>query len=307
MLDNNGLHMRAAFFRFIRAYFFDLGFLEVTTPLRQPVYIPESTIIPLQSEDQFLQTSPELCMKRLLASGCEKIFQVCHCFRKDECGQLHLEEFQMLEWYRKGDDYITLMADCENLLGYLVTEFEKSQLTASEQERSGLLHGVDLQVPWQRLTVRDAFLKYSSTTVEKAVAEDLFDEILVEYIEPHLGYGSPLFLYDYPTELASLAKKKEDDETVAERFELYIKGVEVANGFSELTDEVEQRQRFTSEIASIKADKTTEVNMPERFLRDLELLDSAAGIALGLDRLFMLLMNYTSVTEAVSFAPDDFL
>ncbi len=307
MLDNNGLQMRAAFFRFIRAYFFDSGFLEVITPLRQPVYIPESNIIPLQSEDQFLQTSPELCMKRLLASGCEKIYQICHCFRKDECGQLHLEEFQMLEWYRKDSDYSALMIDCENLLRRLAMELDTLQVSSSEQNRIEFFQGVELYAPWQRMTVKDAFLQYSPTTVEKALGENLFDEVLVEYIEPHLGYGSPLFLYDYPAECASLAKKKNDDETVAERFELYIKGVEVANGFSELTDAAEQRQRFILEIASIKANIKGEVNMPERFLRDLELLESAAGIALGLDRLFMLAMNYTSVSAGVSFAPGDFL
>lgn len=306
MLDNNGLHMRAAFFRFIRAFFFDSGFLEVSTPLRQPVYLPESNIIPLQSEEQFLQTSPELCMKRLLAGGCEKIYQICHCFRKDECGQLHLEEFQMLEWYRKDSDYSALMTDCENLLRFLASELERLQI-ASQQDHIDFFQGTELNAPWQRMTVKDAFLRYSSTTVEEALADNIFDEILVEYIEPHLGYGSPLFLYDYPAELASLAKKKDDNETLAERFELYIKGVEVANGFTELTDAVEQRQRFALEIASMKANQAGEVNMPERFLRDLEFLESAAGIALGLDRLFMLAMNYPCVSEAVSFAPGDFL
>ena len=119
MLDIEGLHFRAALLAAIRHFFTGLGFLEVDTPLRQPVLIPESNIVPLTSEGQYLQTSPELCMKRLLAAGCTEIFQICPCFRKGERGRLHLEEFTMLEWYRVGADYRRLMADCEMLLRHI--------------------------------------------------------------------------------------------------------------------------------------------------------------------------------------------
>ena len=116
MLDPQGLRIRAALFSAVRLFFTAQGFLEVDTPLRQPVIIPESNIVPLTADGQYLQTSPELCMKRLLAAGCPRIFQICPCFRKDERGRRHLEEFTMLEWYRRDADYHALMTDCEDLL-----------------------------------------------------------------------------------------------------------------------------------------------------------------------------------------------
>ena len=199
--------MRAAFFRLIRSFFYQHAFLEVDTPLRQPVYIPESNITPIVSEKEFLQTSPELCMKRLLAAGSNKIFQICHCFRKEERGRLHLEEFQMLEWYRTGTDYHQLMADCEDLLRFLLAnlvEFQASQGIAGRP----FFAGINLEQTWQRLTVAEAFDRFSPMKLHQALRDGKFDEILVEYIEPQLGISSPVFLYDYPVELGSLAKKK---------------------------------------------------------------------------------------------------
>ena len=305
MLDSHGLHLRAAFFRCIRSFFYQQGFLEVDTPLRQPVYLPESNIVPLASEQLYLQTSPELCMKRLLAAGNSKIMQICPCFRKEERGRLHQEEFQMLEWYRTGADYHQLMLDCEELLRFLM----KSLL----QQRPGggagqqFFSGVTLAARWQRMTVAEAFSRYSPIPLQQALKEDRFDEILVECIEPHLGNGAPVFLYDYPVELGSLARKCRDNPAVVERFELYLHGVELANGFSELTDAEEQRARFVDEIATIKGSTGREVTMPERFLTDLRHLDTAAGIAMGLDRLFMIAMNRQHISEAVTFSSEDFL
>lgn len=298
--------MRAAFFRCIRAFFYHHGFLEVDTPLRQPVYIPESTIIPVTSEKQYLQSSPELCMKRLLAAGHDQIFQICPCFRQDEKGRLHLEEFQMLEWYRLGADYHQLMADCERLVRFILIELGEFRESAGMAEKK-FLAGVDTDQFWQRLTVAEAFAQYSPLPLSQALQGDTFEEILVEYIEPHLGTVVPTFLSDYPIECGSLARKKADNPAVVERFELYVNGVEIANGFSELTDAVEQRARFVDEIDVLLSTTGKKVRMPERFLADLDQLDSAAGIALGLDRLFMQVMNYSHITEAVSFSPDDFL
>lgn len=130
--------------------------------------------------------------------------------------------------------------------------------------------------------------------------------MLTEHVEPHLGLDVPVFLYAYPVQLAALAKKCTNNQNVAERFELYVKGVEVANGFSELTDENEQRLRFQQEIATIRKSSTRKADMPERFLQDLGKIGEAAGIALGADRLFMLAMNYPDITSAVTFAPGDF-
>lgn len=305
MLSIERLHLRAAFLRSIRSFFSQQGFLEVDTPIRQPVSIPESNIQPFVSEGHFLQTSPELCMKRLLAHGCERIFQIAHCFRKGECGRLHLEEFQMLEWYRTGCDYFQLMTDCERLLRFVVDELYRPENAFPADVPGSLLTGVDLSGTWPRLTVAEAFHRYSPVALDRALEKDRYEEMLVEFVEPALGYDRPVFLCDYPTQLASLARKSSSNPMVAERFELYIKGVELANGFSELTDEVEQRQRFQTEIAAIRERDGREAAMPERFLEDLAGLDMAAGIALGLDRLFMLSLNTASISSAVTFCPED--
>jgi len=298
--------MRAAFFRLIRSFFYRNDFLEVDTPIRQPVYIPESNIIPIASENEYLQTSPELCMKRLLAAGNSKIFQICHCFRKEEKGRLHLEEFQMLEWYRTGADYHQLMSDCEALLRFLLAQLRELQAPATIAEYP-FFSGIELGDKWERLTVADAFLQYSPIEMDQALREGKFDEILVEYIEPQLGSSSPVFLYDYPVEFGALARKRSDNITVAERFELYINGVELANGFSELTDAKEQQARFTHEIVTIKANTGHDVCMPVRFLSDLEKLDTAAGIAMGIDRLIMIAMNHQRVEKVITFSTEDFL
>lgn len=302
MLSVERLHLRAAFFRAVRSFFHSLGFLEVDTPIRQPVYIPESNIELLSSETYYLQASPELCMKRLLAHGCERIFQIGHCFRKGESGRLHLEEFRLLEWYRTGCDYYQLMTDCEQLVRFIVA-FMKDFLP---QMADSFLPGVDLQATWKRLAVVDAFQLYSPCSLDQALVNDQFEEMLVEYVEPRLGLQSPVFLYEYPAQLASLARRSEKNSNIAERFELYIKGIELANGFSELTDAVEQRHRFSAEIAAIRDKHGLDAEMPERFLEDLDKLDSAAGIAFGIDRLFMLILDCSSISSAVTFSPEDF-
>lgn len=287
------LHQRAAFFQAIRRFFQGQGFLEVDTPVRQPLVIPEQNIVPIPSAGHFLQSSPELYMKRLLAGGCEKIFQICHCFRSGERGRLHLEEFVMLEWYRLDCGYTKLMGDCECLF-----EFLESRVTPWH-------FPVSLCTPWQRITVEDAFHKYCSMTPAQALDQGIFDLLLVEKVEANLGDKTPTFLYDYPLELASLARSKVENPGIAERFELYVAGVELANGFSELTDPVAQRARFMEEYAGMENFPEGEKKMPELFLKDLGKIESAAGIAMGLDRLFMLISGQGSVDDAVTFAPDD--
>lgn len=289
MLDVEGLHLRAAFFQAIRSFFQEQGFLEVDTPIRQPLIIPEHNIIPVPSANHFLQTSPELYMKRLLASGCEQIFQICRCFRYGERGRLHLEEFVMLEWYRLDADYTDLMLDCEKLFRFVVSEMADCSLP------------VELHEPWERMTVEQAFCEYCSVSAVQALQEDRFDLLLVEEIEPHLGLQKPTFLYDYPLELASLARPKVSQPEVAERFELYVAGIELANGFSELTDPVQQRGRFEEEYGKMDRNLEKSAKMPELFLQDLEDIDQAAGIAMGLDRLFMLLLGRECLDDAVTF------
>ena len=307
MLDLQGLRFRAAFFHSLRSFFVRQQFLEVDTPIRQPLLLPELNIEPLASEGWFLQASPELCMKRLLAAGCSRIFQLCNCFRKGERGRLHLEEFTMLEWYRLDAGYEDLMVDCEALLCFLLADLGGVPPCAvSHESLRGGNRIISLHPPWERLSVHEAFARYSPVSVEQALAADTFDEILVEHVEPRLGVERPLFLYDYPVELGSLARRKDGFPHLAERFELYINGIELANGFSELTDSHEQRHRFELELALMDEDRRKRSRMPERFLQELTGLDRAAGIALGVDRLLMLLMGKGSVGEVVSFAPEEF-
>ncbi len=304
MLDVQGLRNRAALFTFVRTFFSEHCFLEVDTPIRQPVIIPECNIEPIIADGQYLQTSPELCMKRLLAAGCDKIFQICPCFRKNEKGSRHLEEFTMLEWYRVGEDYNTLMDDCENLFRYLASSFVN--YSSDMQLQMGVLHVLDgFSAQPEKLSVNDAFNKYSPISLDQALIEKSFDELLVEYVEPQLGNGKLTFLYDYPKELASLARIKDCDQTVAERFELYYAGIELANGFSELTDAKEQAARFNDELAFIRREHGREQALPERFLSEIDRIDTAAGIALGFDRLLMLLTGNQSINDVVSFSPKD--
>ncbi|CAK8719946.1 Lysyl-tRNA synthetase class 2 [Candidatus Electrothrix laxa] len=299
MLSSEGIAKRSLMLQRVRNFFLQQKYIEVDTPIRLPVLIPEAEIFPLASENWFLQTSPELCMKRVLAQGCSQIFQICPCFRKGERGRLHQEEFTMLEWYRTGWSYLELMKECEQMIQQVAG---KNSICRSGKE-------ISLRAPWQRLTVNDAFLRYASISAEEAVRTGAFDLLLVEKVEPELGWESPAFLYDYPIELASLARPKPGFPELAERFELYIGGVELANGFSELTDPVAQRRRFNEEISKVnKVDINNYDNtgkVPEKFLAALEKLPDCAGIALGLDRLLMLLLERDCLAEVLPFAEDD--
>ena len=299
MLDISRLRRRAAFIQAIRQYFINQDFVEVDTPIRIPAPAPEAHIVPEVSGSWFLQTSPELCMKRLLAAGSPPLFQICKCFRRSERGDRHLPEFTMLEWYRTGCDYLELMADCEQLLLFLADFFHMGNVI-----RVGG-HTVALKPPWERLTVAEAFRRHAPQSLDQSLANGTFAEMLCIYIEPQLGIDGPVFLQDYPAELGSLARNKESDPNVAERFELYVGGIELANGFSELTDSVEQRQRFVQEQNTIQALGRRPGPMPENFLAALDQLEKAAGIALGVDRLAMVLWDVASINEVVTFIPEE--
>ena len=274
------------------------------TPIRLPVLLPESNIIPFASGDWFLHPSPELCMKRLLARGCPQIFQICHCFRREESGRHHQPEFTLLEWYHQGWEYGDLMEECEELVRAVCQAASGYRGVSS---RGTLLYKgaeVVLDPPWERLTVEDAFRRHATVSLREALTQDRFDEILVTQIEQHLGKERPVFLCDYPVELGSLARCSASNPQVAERFELYIGGLELANGFSELTDPQEQRARFFRESRAIVAGGQ-KAAMPEIFLADLSFLGETAGIALGVDRLFMLAMGCENIAEVMSFGADD--
>lgn len=299
MRRKRALYRRAQIIQSIREFFIKGGFLEVETPFRIPAPAPESHIEAYEAEGWFLHTSPELCMKRLLAAGYERIFQVCRCWRHGERGERHLPEFTMLEWYRAEADYRQLMADCEGLLGCIAEKLELGR-TVRVGDRK-----VSLQPPWERLTVREAFDRYGTMSMDDALAADQFDDLMVRDIEPNLGWDAPVFLHDYPRVHASLARTKKDDPTVAERFELYLGGLELANGFSELTDADEQRTRFEEEMATRARLSRKAYSMPEKFLAELESMPESAGIALGVDRLVMVLLDLYRIDDVVTFTPED--
>jgi lysyl-tRNA synthetase class 2 len=300
MLTPQGLRQRSNLLQAIRSFFLERDYIEVDTPLRLPVLIPESNLVPFTSEDCFLHTSPELCMKRLLARGCSRIFQICHCFRKEEHGRLHQSEFTLLEWYHKGWDYLAVMQQCEELIYALVRSFSDLPGISKGEQLCWQDNRVAMAPPWDRLTVAEAFRRYADRNVQEVLSAGDFDAVLVTEIEPHLGQERPVFLYDYPIELGSLARSSQKDPTVAERFELYIAGVEIANGFSELVDPQEQRHRFLVEMDKLRSAGKNAV-LPEKFLAELSLIGETAGIALGVDRLCMLLLGSPDIAAATSF------
>jgi len=282
----------------VRRFFIERDYLEVETPNRIPAPAPETHVDSFASGDWFLHPSPEICMKRLLAAGYERLFQICKCYREGERGARHLPEFTLLEWYRAGGDYTDLMRDCEALTSCVAGRLGGGMQIMYQGAQ------LDLEPPWERVTVDEAFRRYAAMPVGEALATDCFEEILVDRVEPRLGFGKPTFLCDYPLPLASLAKKKKADPLVAERFELYLCGMELANGFTELTDPEEQRYRFEEAIEGRKRIGKPVSPMPEPFLSELVRMPDAAGIALGLDRLVMVLTDSATIDRVVAFTPE---
>jgi elongation factor P--(R)-beta-lysine ligase len=296
---HQNLILRAKIIRVIRQFFIANDFLEVETPVRIPAPAPEPYISAISSENWYLQTSPELCMKRLLCAGYEKIFQICKCFRRDERGSRHLSEFTMLEWYEAGATYDDLMTRCENMIECIRHELHLPRVLNFRDCK------VDLNPPWPRLTLEQAFNDYSQLGMNAALSADKFDEIISFDIEPHLGVQQPVFLYDYPAERSPLAASKPGMPHLAQRFELYTAGLEICNGFTELIDPDEQRKRFELELARRNQQGAPEYPLPEKFLADLEFMPSSAGNALGIDRLVMLFANATSIDDVVAFIPEE--
>ena len=284
----------------IRSFFVDRDYLEVETPIRITAPAPEAHIDAIESGDRFLQTSPELCMKRLLAAGIPRLFQICKCFRLGERGRLHLPEMTLLEWYRADGNYLDLMDDCEDLIHTVAGAGGSNEGTLFYQGRN-----IELAPPWPRISVNEAFEKWGSISLQNALEHDRFDEIMVEEIEPNLSQTRPVFLYDYPAAQAALARLKPQDSRYAERFELYIGGLEICNAFSELTDPVEQRKRFEFERQHRRQAGKPEYPMPEKFLETLGSMPPAAGNALGIDRLAMLFSDSKQIDDVVAFTPEE--
>lgn len=296
---NHTLRIRAGLIQGIRQYFIERDYLEVETPLRIPAPAPESHIDAIPSDGWFLHTSPELCMKRLLSAGYPKIFQISKCFRDRERGSLHLPEFTLLEWYRAGIDYREMMIECEELMLFVAHSLDMGDTIRYRGT------AIDLKKPWVRLSVRDAFERYAPLSLEETLENDCFDEIMVDHIEPHLVQEKPVFLYDYPVSMASLARPKKSDPSVAERFEIYMGGLELANAFSELTDGEEQRTRFSKEQQYRRRQGKAVYPSPEPFLNALQNMPDSAGIALGVDRLVMIFTDSDTIDDVVTFTPEE--
>ncbi len=293
------LELRCRVLKLVRAFFESEGFLEVQTPLLTAAPAPEVHISPVAAGPcLFLSTSPELHMKRLLAAGFEKICQITRSFRAGEHGRFHHPEFTILEWYRSGADYKDLQRDCQKLVRFVGGEVAG---------RGGLRFqgaGLEFESQWERVSVRDAFKKFAGWDPGPRPDEDRFDLDMSQKVQKNLGFPTPCILEDYPASLAALARIKPGDPGVAERFELFWAGVELANGFSELTDPFEQRMRFLSAIEAKKRSEGIDYPMPEAFLSSLEHLGPCAGIAFGVDRFVMLLSDAESIDDVVAFGPE---
>lgn len=321
------MRLRAAIVSAIRHYFDDAGFLEVDTPVAISAPAPEVHIeapaVSLRTgadaeRTRYLQPSPELPMKRVLAQGFDRIYQIAAVFRDGELGPLHHPEFRMLEWYRRDATWEVLLDDCEGLL--------RTTAIAAHGEPRLRCRGetIDLSLQFRRVTMEEAFVAHAgfsilaALTTEALAAQlrrlsirfdagdswnDLFHRVFLNCVEPELLRDSrPLFLTDYPAPLCALARLDPNDPRIAQRFEMYVGGIELANGFGELTDPIEQRRRFDGDRAQRRLLAMHDYPIDQRFLDALAALPPCAGIALGVDRLVALLLDVDSL-DAVSFIP----
>jgi elongation factor P--(R)-beta-lysine ligase len=321
------LENRARILKALRLWFEVEGFIEVDTPALQvsPGLEPHLKAFATWLETpegekrlRYLHTSPEFTMKKLLVAGMSRIYQLGHVFRNGERAGTHSPEFTMAEWYRAGVSYGALMEDCAQLMRAAC----RAAGTVEFRFRGQIC---DPFGPYEVLTVPEAFQRHcgidilaTTEDVERLAAvatpigihrhdgdswEDLFFRLMLDRIEPHLGMGRPTMLADYPVSMAALARPKPEEPRLAERFELYACGVELANGFGELTDAVTQRARFEADMDLKQRLYGERYPIDEDFLAALALgMPAASGIALGVDRLVMLATHAPSI-EAVLWAP----
>ncbi len=309
-----------------RAFFSDQSFIEVDTAILQVSPGNEAHISAFRTEivddsttksTLYLHSSPEFAAKKLLAAGEERIFTFAHVFRNRERGRLHHPEFTMLEWYRAGEPYQRLIEDCMGLLartvtaagsrdlsfgGHIADPFEEPELL-SVAEAFDHYAGIDLLATLKgpepdRAVLAAGARGHGIRIVADDSWRDIFSKILAAKIEPQLGHGRPTILMDYPASEAALAKLQ-DDPRFAERFELYACGVELANGFGELTDATLQRRRFEAAMAERLRIYGEAYPIDEDFLAALAIMPQASGIALGFDRLVMLATGASHIEQVI--------
>jgi lysyl-tRNA synthetase class 2 len=299
------LQRRALALGAVRHWFAEQGFLEVETPVAVPSPGLDPHLEAVGADDAFLITSPEYQMKRLVSGGIFRCWQLARCHRRDESGALHNPEFTMLEWYRGFADVEDVMADTEALAVAVVSAVAgTARITLGDRS-------LELARPFARITVRDAFARFADTDEPTMLRlanedEDRFFEVLVTLVEPALAaFDVPVFLCEFPAPQASLARRKPGDPRYAERFELYVAGVELCNGFGELVDPIEQRSRLLAD-QSIRRERGAVVYpIDERFLAALEHgMPPSAGNALGFDRLVALACGLTDIRLVQAFPSD---
>lgn len=280
---------RAQAIKAIRNYFDAEGFIEVDTPVRIPAPANEPHIIPPASGDWFLRASPELQLKRLLAMGFTKLYQIGPCFRQGESGDRHSPEFTMLEWYRANATYLDVLDDMRRYVVAAAMAVNGSTLV----ERDGVQ--LDLALPWEIITVQEAMIKYAGWDPLEEYDQDRFDFDMGIKVEPQLSKDKVVVLMNYPAQAAALAQLSSEDNRVAERWEAYAFGIELCNAFGELVDPIEQRARFIA--AREEKIACGEVPMPldEEFLSALGSMPPSGGAALGVDRLIMVLTGAPTI------------
>jgi lysyl-tRNA synthetase class 2 len=284
----------------VRAFFVARGFLEVETPVLVPSPGMDLHLDAVAAGDAWLATSPEYQMKRLLGDGWGKIFQITRAFRAGETGERHNPEFSILEFYRANACVEDVMRDTEELV---------ARVTGGTVRVSG--RAIDAFPPFERVTVREAFARWAGIAPDETLRlaeedEEAYFRLLIGRVEPALAaLERAVFLTEYPASQASLARRKPSDPRVAERFECYLAGVELCNGFGELTDPNEQRARFENDQASRRARGMPVYPIDEKLLAALARVPPSAGNAVGLDRLVALACGTTEIAGVMAFTADE--
>lgn len=300
-----GVSARSEMMQLVRDYFYRHRFLEVETPNMVAAAGTDPFIDAVSIRDgHSLHTSPEFAMKRLLAHGYDRIFQTCKVYRRGEVTRLHNPEFSILEFYRAWQGMETIIDDVEALVrlcvpGLRTTEFRRMTMSDLVKEACGidLLENLDALSLRRSITERGLFVPR-----EGDGWHEMFFELVVTRLDPFLATQPPTFVTHWPTQLAVLARRTPGDDRTALRFELYVGGLELCNGFEELTDPVEQRQRFEEDLDFRRVHGSEDVPMPEGFLRALGYgMPPSSGVAIGLDRLLMLRIGAQEIGEVLPF------
>ena len=308
------LRQRAAMLAEIRVFFAERGVLEVDTPQLVNFAVTDVNLHSAavcwprgDERPRYLHTSPEYAMKRLLAAGSSDIYQMCHVFRGEEHGALHNSEFMIVEWYRRGWACASLMAEVDALLRRLLgaAAGAPTRFLSYEQVFIEALGCNPLSVTDSALAERARTAGFEDALVRRCERDELLELLMGACIGPKLGLEGPVFVHRYPASQAALARLDPDDARVALRFELYLHGVELANGFEELADEREQRSRFAADQSARAARNLTVPAMDEFLLAALEAgLPACAGVALGFDRLLMIAAGAARIEEVLAFTSE---